>query len=67
VDEIVALAGMGSIEFLEQCTPGYYNGEGSDAVLSNLKNSTYAPGLNAFNELLAQWRKEGTLEGMALS
>jgi hypothetical protein len=32
-----------------------------------MQNSPYAPGINAFNELLARWREAGTLEGMTLT
>ena len=65
VAEIVALAGMGAAEFLEQCTPGYYNREGKGAQ-GNRQNSPYAPGINAFNALLKKWRDRGDLEGMEL-
>ena len=65
VDEIVALAGMGAAEFLEQCTPGYYNREGK-GTQGNRQNSPYAPGINAFNALLKKWRDRGDLEGMEL-
>ena len=65
VAEIVSLAGMGAAAFLEQCTPGYYNREGK-GVQGNMQNSAYAPGINAFNALLAQWREQGDMEGMEL-
>ena len=65
VAEIVALAGMGAAEFLEQCTPGYYNREGK-GTQGNRQNSPYAPGINAFNALLKEWRDRGDLEGMEL-
>jgi cyclohexanone monooxygenase len=65
VDEIVALAGTGAAAFLEECTPGYYNREGKGSG-GNMQNSPYAPGINAFNALLKQWREKGDLEGMAV-
>ncbi|MXY51362.1 MAG: NAD(P)/FAD-dependent oxidoreductase [Gammaproteobacteria bacterium] len=65
VAEIVAQAGMGAAEFLEQCTPGYYNREGK-GTQGNRQNSPYAPGINAFNALLKEWRDRGDLEGMEL-
>ena len=65
VAEIVALAGTGATEFLEQCTPGYYNREGK-GTQGNMQNSPYAPGINAFNALLKQWREQGDMEGMEL-
>jgi cyclohexanone monooxygenase len=51
--------------FLEACTPGYYNNEGSERP-GSLAAETYAPGLNAFSELLDQWRGQGDLEGLIL-
>ena len=65
VREIVALAGTGASEFLEQCTPGYYNREGK-GTQGNMQNSPYARGINAFNALLKAWRDEGDLAGMEL-
>jgi cyclohexanone monooxygenase len=66
VQQIVALAGTGATAFLEQCTPGYYNREGQGSG-GNMQNSPYAPGINAFNALLASWRDQGELQGMALT
>ncbi len=65
VQHIVALAGTGATAFLEECTPGYYNREGKGSG-GNMQNSPYAPGINAFNHLLKQWRDKGELEGMSL-
>jgi cyclohexanone monooxygenase len=65
VEQIVALAGTGAAAFLEECTPGYYNREGQGST--SMQNSPYAPGINAFNALLADWREKGDLEGMALN
>ena len=65
VDKIVQLAGSGAAAFLEECTPGYYNREGKSSE-ANMQNSPFAPGINAFNELLEKWRDAGTLEGMEL-
>ncbi len=64
VDQIVALAGTGASAFLEECTPGYYNREGQGSA--SMQNSPYAPGINAFNDLLSKWREQGDLEGMEL-
>ena len=65
VQQIVALAGTGATAFLEECTPGYYNREGKGSG-GNMQNSPYAPGINAFNALLKQWRDKGDLAGMSL-
>jgi cyclohexanone monooxygenase len=63
VDEIVKLAGTGAQAFLMDCTPGYYNREGQSANV-NMQSSPYAPGINAFNALLKDWREKGELDGM---
>ena len=65
VAEIVSLAGTGATAFLEQCTPGYYNREGK-GTQGNMQNSPYAPGINAFNALLREWRERGDMDGMEL-
>ncbi len=52
-------------DFLEACTPGYYNNEGSERP-GSLGAETYAPGLNAFNDLIEAWREKGSLEGLVL-
>ena len=64
IEEILKLAGsgIGAQKFLEECTPGYYNREGQGR--SDMQNSPYAPGINAFNDLLASWRDKGDLSGM---
>jgi cyclohexanone monooxygenase len=66
VREIITLAGMGAMTFLQECTPGYYNREGQLGEGANPQSSPYAPGLNAFNALLERWREQGDLQGLAL-
>ena len=66
VQEIIRLAGVGATAFLEECTPGYYNREGTVGRGANMQNSVYAPGLNLFNDLLQAWREAGDLQGMEL-
>jgi cyclohexanone monooxygenase len=53
-------------QFLEQCTPGYYNNEGrpSDALV---RSGVFAPGPIIFAQLLRQWREQGDLAGMELN
>ncbi|MEM7015764.1 MAG: NAD(P)/FAD-dependent oxidoreductase [Pseudomonadota bacterium] len=67
VQQIVSLAGTGATAFLESCTPGYYNREGAVGSGASMQNSAYAPGINAFNALLKDWREKGDLPGMELS
>jgi cyclohexanone monooxygenase len=68
IDEIVKLAGSGAAAaaFLEACTPGYYNAEGKGRSSAGNQNSPYAPGINAFNSLLADWREDGQMSGMEI-
>lgn len=41
--------------FQAECTPGYYNGEGTRAI----GGATYSPGPIAFHRLLRAWREDG--------
>ena len=54
-------------DFLSNCTPGYYNNEGHLRAEAGLIAGAYAPGINAFNALMAKWREKGDLEGLELS
>ena len=52
-------------DFQENCTPGYYNNEGK---INNIpQNNRYGGGAVAFYELLKDWRKDGSFEGLKLS
>ncbi|MEZ5379278.1 MAG: NAD(P)/FAD-dependent oxidoreductase [Acidimicrobiales bacterium] len=64
VQTIIGLA-RNTQEFLESCTPGYYNNEGRPAELSG-RNGSYGAGSIAFFQLLADWRAEGTMPGLDL-
>ncbi|GAY13331.1 NAD(P)/FAD-dependent oxidoreductase [Mycobacterium sp. shizuoka-1] len=50
------------------CTPGYYNNEGRGGAEGNgsFLGDFYAPGFYAFDELIAQWRAAGDLDGLEL-
>lgn len=61
VDTIVRLARLGQ-QFLEDCTPGYYNNEGRPGERS-AQNGFYGGGSPAFFQLLRTWREEGALRG----
>ena len=67
VDEIKRLSVVAA-RFLAACTPGYYNNEGhfGEPGSSSLGAGAYAPGINAFNALMAKWREQGDLEGLEL-
>ena len=52
-------------DFLESCTPGYYNNEGKTSDRS-VQNGFYGGGSIEFFKLLERWRADGHLEGMEL-
>jgi cyclohexanone monooxygenase len=56
---------VGGVSFLEACTPGYYNNEGSPRAGSAFFGA-YTPGINAFNRLLEEWRDQGDMVGLEL-
>jgi cyclohexanone monooxygenase len=65
VDTIVSFSRM-SRDFLESCTPGYYNNEGN---LSNLsaQNGFFGGGSILFFKMLQDWRDKGDLPGLEMS
>jgi cyclohexanone monooxygenase len=64
VDTIRSLSVV-NVAFFDACTPGYYNNEGKIASEGGgIQGESYAPGANAFNELLRTWRETGELEGL---
>ncbi|MDP9235875.1 MAG: NAD(P)/FAD-dependent oxidoreductase [Chloroflexota bacterium] len=73
VETIISLARNGQ-EFLESCTPGYYNNEGKPGELGGKngsfvgrgQNGPYGGGPVAFVKILEDWRAEGQLKGMEL-
>jgi cyclohexanone monooxygenase len=44
------------------CTPGYYNGEGTGE--GGFLQAVYPKGALAFFDLLAQWREQGSYDGL---
>ncbi|MCV7343393.1 flavin-containing monooxygenase [Mycolicibacterium rhodesiae] len=50
------------------CTPGYYNNEGRGGSENNgsFLGDFYSPGFYAFDDLLAEWRAKGDLDGLVL-
>ncbi len=66
VDEVKRLARLGT-RFYTECTPGYYNSEGSKENRSGFFSDMYGDGPLRFFDLLDKWRDAGTLEGVALS
>jgi cyclohexanone monooxygenase len=51
------------IEFLESCTPSYYNNEGKPNAELFRRNGRYAPGISAFSRELEEWRSKGDMWG----
>jgi len=62
VDAIVRLSGIGR-QFLEECTPGYYNNEGKPGERSG-RDGFYGGGSVEYFRLLHRWRESGDLPGM---
>jgi cyclohexanone monooxygenase len=50
-------------QFQRECTPGYFNNEGSEKIRWYLGES-YGLGWDAFEGLLQEWRNNGTLDGL---
>jgi cyclohexanone monooxygenase len=65
VRTIVSLARF-SRDFLESCTPGYYNNEGKVSELA-AQNGFFGGGSPAFFSLMKSWRESGKLEGLELA
>ena len=65
VQTIIDLSRFGR-DFLEACTPGYYNNEGKVGGIS-VQNSFYGLGSEPFFKLMEDWRAAGKLEGIELT
>ncbi len=55
-----------SESFQAACTPGYYNGEGQPGSGNGFTAGSYGGGPTAFFQLLADWRAEGSMQGLEL-
>lgn len=53
-------------KFLEECTPGYYNGEGQLSPKA-ASFSSYGKGPVAFFNTIKAWRDEGSMKGLTLA
>ncbi len=65
IETIIKVAMMRQ-QFLEECTPGYYNNEGKPSVAA-VRNGPYGAGSIAFIKLLEDWRAEGSMKGLELN
>jgi cation diffusion facilitator CzcD-associated flavoprotein CzcO len=55
------------MKFYSSCTPGYYNGEGKGTKAEDLFfGNRYGGKVMEFYQMLAEWRRAGTLSGMTL-
>ncbi|OLT38394.1 monooxygenase [Actinomadura sp. CNU-125] len=54
-----------SLQFVRECTPGYYNNEGEQNVRSHL-GEPYGPGFYAMEDVLRTWRDSGEMPGLVL-
>jgi len=64
VAAVIEKAGS-TLEFSQNCTPGYYNNEGQPTETSR-QNGFYMGGPTEFAEILEGWRAEGRLAGLEL-
>ena len=64
VTAVIEKAGS-TLEFSQNCTPGYYNNEGQPTETSR-QNGFYMGGPTEFAEILESWRAEDTLSGLEL-
>ena len=62
IDEVLQFSDR-TIEFSEQCTPGYYNNEGQPD-LKGRQGGFYFGGPTEFIEILEAWRADGEMKGL---
>ncbi len=65
VETIINMARMGR-QFLEECTPGYYNNEGKLSDLA-AQNGFFGGGSILFFQMMKDWREKGSLDGLELA
>jgi cation diffusion facilitator CzcD-associated flavoprotein CzcO len=58
---------MNNQDFLEACTPGYYNNEGRPEKGFGLAGELYGGGPVEFHDLIKKWREEGEMKGLRFS
>ena len=57
----------GSATFATECTPGFYNNEGSLGDPRMARNAPFAGGTIAYFDELKKWRESGKLEGLEIT
>ena len=58
---------MNNQDFLEACTPGYYNNEGRPEKGFGLAGELYGGGPVEFHDLIRKWREAGEMKGLRFS
>jgi cation diffusion facilitator CzcD-associated flavoprotein CzcO len=58
---------MNNQDFLEACTPGYYNNEGRPEKGFGLAGELYGGGPVEFHDLIRKWREDGEMKGLRFS
>ena len=53
--------------FFAECTPGYYNNDGNHDKSNGFLSNAYGKGPVAFLDLLQNWKKSGTYEGLMIN
>ena len=53
-------------KLLEECTPGYYNNEGSGASKKGIFSGQFGGGASKFFDIIKEWREEGSLRGVEI-
>jgi len=51
-------------DYLSNCTPGYYNGEGQAGGSDGFLQGHYSDGAVKFYRLLREWRSKGDMDGL---
>jgi cyclohexanone monooxygenase len=64
--EAVVRFGERTVEFSEECTPGYYNNEGQPNEAGR-QSGFYFGGPREFVEILEAWRADGGMKGLELA
>ncbi len=64
--ETIKQKAMNNRDFLDACTPGYYNNEGKPAEGTGLAGGLYGGGPIEFHEIIRKWRTEGQMKGLKL-
>jgi cyclohexanone monooxygenase len=52
------------MRFFSECTPGYYNNEGSPDAKNGFLSNVYGGGAVEFFDILRRWREDGDLRGL---